>query len=154
MGVGGSESGRWRFGRVLFDEAVGKLTIDGQAVEIDRSCVALLAALLRRIDEPLGKDELLEIGWPDRIVHENSLAKAIGRLRQSLGEDGARIEAVYGSGYRLRGPVKRLGTKPSDKQTASGIAARLRARLFADRRRVLTTCSIAGSTVSLVLSGL
>lgn len=154
MGVGGSESGRWRFGRVLFDEAVGKLTIDGQAVEIDRSCVALLAALLRRIDEPLGKDELLEIGWPDRIVHENSLAKAIGRLRQSLGEDGARIEAVYGSGYRLRGPVKRLGTKPSDKQTASGIAARLRARLFGDRRRVMTTCSIAIAGCSLVLAGL
>lgn len=101
MGVDDDESGRWRFGAILFDEADGRLTVDGQSVEIDRSCAALLAALVRHADEPLGKDYLLETGWPGRAVHENSLAKAIGRLRQALGDDGWRIEAVYGHGYRF-----------------------------------------------------
>lgn len=101
MGVEEGKPGRWQFGRVLFDESAGRLTVDGQVLEIDRSCAVLLAALLRHAGEPLGKHELLETGWPGRVVHENSLAKAIGRLRQALGEDGWRIEAVYGHGYRF-----------------------------------------------------
>jgi len=150
----GSESNRWRFGRIVFDEAGGMLAIDGQTVEIDRSCIALLAALLRRVDEPIGKDELLEIGWPGRIVHENSLAKAISRLRQAMGEDGARIEAVYGSGYRLNGPVRRLHAMPTDALRSASITTRLRARLFGDLSRTTVTCSIAIAGFSLVVAGL
>ncbi|WP_168707879.1 tetratricopeptide repeat protein [Sphingopyxis sp. PAMC25046] len=137
----------------MFAEAGGKLAIDGQATEIDRSCAALLAALLRRIDEPLGKDELLEIGWPGRLVHENSLAKAIGRLRQALGEDGRRIEAIYGSGYRLTGPVERLHGPPPEAGHGAGIATRLRARLFESRQRALTTAGVLSLGLSLVVAG-
>src|SRR3546814_9490981 len=46
-------------------------------------------------------DRLLEAGWPGRVVHENSLAKAIGRLRKALGADGEALETVHGYGYRL-----------------------------------------------------
>lgn len=154
MGAEDIQSSRWRFGHVLFDEAGGKLAINGQAVEIDRNCAALLAALLRRADEPLGKDELLEIGWPGRIVHENSLAKAVSRLRQALGEDGARIEAVYGSGYRLTGPVKRLHAPPPGALEASGVIQRLGAWLFGDRRRAMMRGAIAIAGFSLVSTGL
>lgn len=154
MGVDDRKSGRWRFGHVLFDDANGKLVVDGQEIEIDRSCASVLAALLRHAGEPLGKDELLEAGWPGRIVHENSLAKAIGRLRQALGEDGVRVETVHGSGYRLTGPVKRLHTAPTDEQGSAGLAARLRARLFGDRRRAILTCAIGIAGLSLVATGL
>lgn len=50
---------------------------------------------------PVDKKQLLEAGWPGRDVHETSLTKAIGRLREALGDDGWRVEAVYGLGYRL-----------------------------------------------------
>lgn len=154
MGAEDIQSGRWRFGRVLFDEAGGKLVVGGQAVDIDRSGAALLAALLRNVDEPLGKDQLLETGWPGRVVHENSLAKAISRLRHALGNDGARIEAVYGSGYRLTGPVKQLSSAESEKSGGAGIAARLHARLFGDRRRAMVTCCITIAGLSVAVSGL
>jgi DNA-binding response OmpR family regulator len=91
----------WRFGHVEFDEAKGTLLVAGQAVELDRNGRAILSALLRAAGAEVGKERLLEAGWPDRIVHENSLAKAIGRLRQALGEQGERLETIYGVGYRL-----------------------------------------------------
>ncbi|MBH1944879.1 tetratricopeptide repeat protein [Erythrobacter sp. YJ-T3-07] len=153
MDIEGSESGRWRFGRILFDEASGTLAIEGQAVEIDRTCVALLGALLRQVDQPIGKDELLEIGWPGRIVHENSLAKAISRLRQALGEDGTRIEAVYGSGYRLVGPVRRLSGKTFGRSGEAHLLARLGARLFGDPRRATVSGALALAAIGLALAG-
>jgi DNA-binding response OmpR family regulator len=61
----------------------------------------VLAVLLRHAGEEVGKERLLQAGWPNRIVHENSLAKAIGRLRQVLGEQGSLLETVYGHGYKL-----------------------------------------------------
>lgn len=154
MAMGGSKFSRWRFGQTLFDEAGGTLVVDGRTVEIDRNCVALLGALLRSVDQPLSKDDLLDIGWPGRIVHENSLAKAISRLRQAMGEDGARIEAVYGSGYRLNGPVQRLHAIPPNGPGEAGIVARLRVRLFGNSLRAMATCGIVVVGTILILGGL
>jgi DNA-binding response OmpR family regulator len=91
----------WRFGDVVFDGAEGTLVVAGRPVEIDRNCRAILAALLQHAGEEVGKERLLQAGWPNRIVHENSLAKAIGRLRQVLGDQGQALETVYGYGYKL-----------------------------------------------------
>lgn len=94
-------SGVWRFGDAEFDESRGKLSVAGRAIELDRSCLAILAELLHNAGEGISKDRLLRVGWPDRIVHENSLVKAIGRLRQVLDGRGATLETVYGYGYKL-----------------------------------------------------
>ena len=93
----------WRFGDAEFDEARGSLSVAGQAVELDRNCAAILSILLLEAGREVAKERLLQAGWPDRIVHENSLAKAVGRLRKALGPDGDAIETVYGLGYRLNG---------------------------------------------------
>ena len=73
---------------------------------IDRSCRAILAVLLHHAGEEVSKQRLLEAGWPNRIVHENSLAKAIGRLRQVLGAQGEALETAYGHGYKLNAQVR------------------------------------------------
>lgn len=93
----------WHLGNVQVDEAAGTVAVEGEAIELDRSCRAILSLLLGQIGEPVSKDRLLEAGWPGRVVHENSLAKAIARLRHALGKEGKRIEVIYGHGYRLTG---------------------------------------------------
>jgi DNA-binding response OmpR family regulator len=90
-----------RFGNAQFDTAPGRLFVAGRRVELDRPCAAILALLLREADQDVDKDRLLEAGWPGRVVHENSLAKAIGRLRQALGDDAGAIETAHGFGYRF-----------------------------------------------------
>lgn len=96
----------WRFGEVEFDDVEGKLRVAGQAVELDRSSCAILTLLLQEAGTEVSKERLLAAGWPNRIVHENSLAKAIGRLRQVLGEQGQALETVYGFGYKLNAEVR------------------------------------------------
>ena len=73
---------------------------------LDRSSYDILLALLHHAGEVVTKDELLEAGWPGRVVSENSLAKAISRLRQALGVDAGAIRSVHGYGYRLAAPTR------------------------------------------------
>ncbi len=90
-----------RFGQVEYCAARKRLAVAGRVVPIDRSSAAILSLLLNQAGQEVDKDHLLAAGWPGRVVHENSLAKAIGRLRQALGSDGAALETVHGYGYRL-----------------------------------------------------
>ncbi|MXO58943.1 response regulator [Altererythrobacter salegens] len=94
-------SGIWWFGNVRFDESSGNLQVGSDDVELDRSCQRILGVLLANAGQGVDKDALLRAGWPGRLVHENSLAKAIGRLRIALGEHGERLGSVYGHGYKL-----------------------------------------------------
>ena len=73
--------------------------------QLDRSAAAIFALLWAHPGVPVSKDALLEAGWPGRIIHENSLAKAISRIRAALdGREGHALTAVYGQGYKLDRP--------------------------------------------------
>lgn len=98
--------GAMHFGQVEFDAARGRLFVAGAPVELDRPSIAILSVLLNEAGRDVGKDRLLEAGWPGQLVHENSLAKAISRLRRALGEDGAALETVHRYGYRLNVDVQ------------------------------------------------
>ena len=99
----------WRFAHVQFDEAHAKLYVHGREVELDRSGQALLSYFLRHPGVLVHKDTLLNIGWSGRVVAENTLAKAISRLRQHLGDDnGELLRVVHGYGYRLLADVEAL----------------------------------------------
>ncbi len=86
---------------ITYDAHRDSILLDGEELDLDRSSRWVLLALAQAEGFAVAKQDLLQMGWPDRIVHENSLAKAIGRIRAALGEDGKRLEAVYGRGYRL-----------------------------------------------------
>src|SRR5690606_21531762 len=99
--MGEQAPGIWRFGNIALDEPRSQLLVSGQPVALDRSSYDILLALMRHSGEVVTKQELLEAGWPGRIVSENSLAKAVSRLRQALGGDAEVLRVVHGYGYRL-----------------------------------------------------
>jgi DNA-binding response OmpR family regulator len=78
-----------------FDVGSQKTVLDG------RSC-NVFAALAERLGECVSKEDLLRAAWPNQIVHENSLAKAISKLRRAIRGSGLEIAAAYGVGYILR----------------------------------------------------
>ncbi len=139
----------WKFGDVTFDDAEGRLVVAGRSIEIDRSCRAILAALLREAGTGVSKEHLLQAGWPDRIVHENSLAKAIGRLRQVLGEQGQALETVYGLGYKLNVAVEPPAVPPAAGSQAPAPGPRLgrRAAIAVAATALLATAGVAGAIV-------
>ena len=137
-----------RIGEVRLDEETGRVTVAGRAIELDRHCRNVLALLLREAPAAVGKERLLQEGWPGRLVHENSLAKAIGRLRKALEGTGVRIVAVYGTGYRLEQGAD-LSETPSEAESQPTARAPRRSRRF------VVAAAIAGVVVlgAAVLSG-
>jgi TolB-like protein len=68
----------------------------------------LLIRLARDGGQVVAKDDLLASVWRRRFVNESALARAIGELRQVLGDTGrvpTHIETVAKRGYRMVAPV-------------------------------------------------
>ncbi len=99
------DNGVQRFGRVEFDPSRRRLSVAGRAVDLDRPAAAILALILNEFGRDVDKSRLLDAGWPGRVVDENSLAKAICRVRSALGDDGEALKTVHGYGYRLDAEV-------------------------------------------------
>lgn len=107
------EALRWRFGECLLDEGTLELHVGGEKQELPRKPLELLMFFVRNPDEVLTREELFEAVWPGRIVSENSLTNAIGRLRSVLRDkDQQLIKSVYGYGYRFTGVPVRDSTTP------------------------------------------
>lgn len=126
---------RQRFGRVEFGPAQGDLVVAGKRVKLDRVCRAILAVLVENAGTDVSKDRLFEAAWPGRVVGENSLAKAVSRLRKALGADGDNLETIHGFGYRLTAEVDRIAPDSEPAQMTAG------PRL---RRHVLLSIAAAG----------
>ena len=95
-----------RFAPFALDRSSQTLKRDGENVKIRPKAFALLDFLVRHPDKVLGKSEIFDSVWPDRIVTEGGLSELIRELRKAL-EDDARapkfIETVHGRGYRFIG---------------------------------------------------
>jgi len=123
-----------------FDERAGVLRLNGRTSELDRSSRAILTLLLENVGAPVAKERLLEAGWPAVIVHENSLAKAIGRLREALGNADL-LKAAYGIGYKLDTAILAPGVAADGpSMTAAPVAKPSEAP-----RRLLASAAIAGA---------
>ena len=115
--------GTVRFGGVIFDAGRGRLWHAGRSVELDRPTLAILRTLVAEAGTDVHKDRLLDAGWPGRVVHENSLAKAVSRLRHALGADGKALKTAHGYGYRLAAEPLPADWPPS--AAAAGLRSRL-----------------------------
>jgi DNA-binding response OmpR family regulator len=87
-----------------FDLKRRTLLVSGRRVLLDARSAVVLQALAERFGELVSKDDLLATAWPGQIVHENSLAKSISRLRAAIDGSGLVITATYGLGYTLQDP--------------------------------------------------
>src|SRR6185437_12686559 len=62
----------------------------------------ILAALLAKPDEVVGKGDLFDTVWPGLVVEENTLQVHISALRKALPPE--MIMTVHGRGYKYAGP--------------------------------------------------
>ncbi len=103
------------------ESSVGDFDFGSWRVDVVRFCLtapnrASVGLLLREVEilrllrshpgEVFSRDHLLTRFWGmDYDGNEAALSTAISRLRENLGEDGERIESIYGQGYRYREKV-------------------------------------------------
>ena len=96
------EQGFYEFEQFHLDPARRLLLRQGEPVPLPPKALATLMALLERRGEVVGKDELLQMVWPDTFISEATLTQNIFRLRKALGEEAGEhrfIVTVPGRGY-------------------------------------------------------
>src|SRR6266699_297408 len=88
-----------------------RLLLEGdKPVRLGSRAFDLLAALVERAGEVVGKEELIARAWPQTFVEEANLKMQVSALRRALGDGqgGNRyIVTVPGRGYNFVAPVHR-----------------------------------------------
>lgn len=98
-----------QFGEFQFDPDALLLTRGSRYVRLSQKALEILAVLVKNAGSVVGKDDLLNIVWPDTVVEEGNLAVHVFALRKVLGQDAATagyIETIPRRGYRFAVPVR------------------------------------------------
>src|SRR6266403_1489423 len=97
--------------RLLTDQ---RLLLEGdRSVRLGSRAFDILAALVERAGEVVGKDQLIARAWPQTVVEESNLKIQMSALRRALGDGqgGNRyVVTVPGRGYNFVAPVRREET--------------------------------------------
>lgn len=99
----------FRFSNVEVHERELQLKRAGEALPIEPKAFRVLIHLLRNPGRLISKNELLNAGWGDTAVTENSLTRNVALLRRLLDDDTRApryIETVSTVGYRFICPVE------------------------------------------------
>jgi Tol biopolymer transport system component/DNA-binding winged helix-turn-helix (wHTH) protein len=100
-----------RFGVFEFDPQARELTKHGVRLKLQEQPIQILAALLEQAGRIVPREELQRRLWPDGtfVDYEQSLNKAVNKLREALGDSAAKpvyIETLARRGYRFVAPVE------------------------------------------------
>lgn len=93
-----------RFGDWHFDPNDGQLVSSTKRVRLQPRLSKLLSIFLANTNVLLGRQQLIEILWPNKAINEDALSRCVAELRSSLGDDTSSpqyIETVPKKGYRF-----------------------------------------------------
>ena len=96
------------FGNYRLKRAERLLEGPNGPVELSARSFDILALLLERPDDVIGKTELFDAVWPGLVVEENTLQVHISALRKLLPAE--MIVIVHGRGYKYSGPKPFVAT--------------------------------------------
>jgi adenylate cyclase len=98
----------YEFGPYRLDVTGRSLECLGEVVALPPKAVEVLAELVKRSGEVVGKKELMEAVWPETFVEEANLNQMIFLLRRALDANGESeyITTVPRRGYRFSGAVR------------------------------------------------
>ena len=94
----------YEFGPFRLDPVKRRLLRDGEPVALSPKVFDTLLLLVQSSGRTLGKDDLMQMVWPDAVVEENNLTQNISALRKPLGdsrEASRYITTMPGLGYRF-----------------------------------------------------
>src|SRR5439155_23092433 len=91
-----------------------RLLLEGDTpVRLGSRAFDILAVLVERAGEVVGKEELIARAWPQTVVEDSNLKIQVSALRRALGDGqgGNRyVLTVPGRGYNFVAPVRREET--------------------------------------------
>jgi adenylate cyclase len=100
----------YEFGPYRVDTVGRSLECRGEVIALPPKAVEVLAELVKRPGEVIGKKELMEAIWPETFVEEANLNQMVFLLRRALESSNASeyITTVPRRGYRFSGTVRTI----------------------------------------------
>src|SRR5438128_12611288 len=110
--------GRLRFGVFELDLRAGELRKRGLRIRLQQQPFQVLAMLLERAGQVVGREELQKALWPaDTFVDfDHGLNRAINKIREALGDSAESprfVETVARRGYRFLAEVRVADPAPA-----------------------------------------
>jgi TolB-like protein/DNA-binding winged helix-turn-helix (wHTH) protein len=99
----------YRFDDFLADPGTWRLSRGGQEIHVEPVVLRLLIYLITHRGRLVPRQELMDTVWGDTVISDAALTKAVGRLREALGDQSAApryIETVHSQGYRFIAEVE------------------------------------------------
>ena len=98
---------KYDFGDYAFKADAG-LTLRGKPVHLSPIANRLLQLLLAAEGKVVGKEPVVAAIWGETAVADESISRAVYRLRLALQQAGGPdvIETIYGTGFRMLVPVR------------------------------------------------
>ena len=130
---------RFVFGAFDLDAGRRRLTNAGEPVALSDRQLDVLLLLVARAGQVVSKDDLIQAGWKDVAVSDNSVEQAISSLRRTLGVHpggGSYIDTVARRGYRFGAAVERKAIRETDAALDALLAPY---RAFVEGRAALET---------------
>ena len=128
-----------RVGDWLVQPQLNRIAGQGGESQLEPKVMEVLLRLAHRPGAVVSREELLSEVWPDTVVVETAVFRAISELRRALGDDPKRprvIETVRKRGYRLIAAVERLDEAPGRREAPRAVAAKARRHERSRHRRV------------------
>jgi len=127
---------QYHCGNFLVDLGNQRFLHQGREVALEPRVFAVIAQLLKRSNELVTRNELLDAVWGHRYVTPSTLNRLIALARRAFGDDISEpryIQTVHGAGYRYIGPLTRadFATLNVRARFEPPFAARLPARIEA-----------------------
>jgi pimeloyl-ACP methyl ester carboxylesterase len=95
-----------RFDGFELDTGRRELRCRGELRPLQPQAFAVLEYLVRHRDRAVSKAELLRELWPDTVVGEGSVQRAVSLARTAIGDDGTRLRTLPRHGYRFVASVE------------------------------------------------
>ncbi len=86
-----------------------ELIRNGEAVPVEPKSLELIHFLIENRHRTVGKDEIAEAVWPDRVISDSVISQTVRKARKALDDDGETqhtIATVRGFGFRFVAPTE------------------------------------------------
>lgn len=105
----------FRFGACEVRPVTRELIRDGKLADIQPRAFDLLVYLVENPGRVVGKDELLDHVWGQRVVSESVVARTVMKARKAIGDDASEPHFIlthHGHGYRFVGELVETAALP------------------------------------------
>lgn len=94
----------YHFGGYYLDLAKKQISLNHQVIELNQRSITLLSLLAEQSPDPLSKQQLHQVLWPETVVSDWSLSRLVSDCRIALGDDGEHqniIKTARGKGFYM-----------------------------------------------------